>query len=63
MVMLQNLNPPPDCPDYMVMNATVTEISKTQPTEIRGIPSQKEEGTQGMANLLKEVTPESWLLQ
>ena len=41
MVMLQNLTPPPGCPDYMAMNAAVTGIPKPQPTEIRGILPKK----------------------
>ena len=60
-IMLQNLIPPPGCPDYVVMNAAVAEILKPQHTEIRGILPEKKKVTQGMDNLLKEVTPKKWL--
>ena len=32
MVMLQNLTPPPGCPDYMAMNAAIARTPKPQPT-------------------------------
>ena len=62
-VMLQNLIPLPDCPDYMAMNAAITGIPKPQHIEIRGIHPSEEEGAQGMACLPKEVTPEGYVSQ
>ena len=36
-VMLKILIPPPGCPDYMAMNATIMGIPKPQHTEVKGI--------------------------
>ena len=40
-VLLQNLIPPPGCPDYMGMNHAIMGIPKLQPPEIRGIIPKK----------------------
>ena len=45
----------------MVMNAAAVGIHRPQTTEIRGILPEKEEDTQGMANLLEEVAPKGCL--
>ena len=52
-VILQNLIPPPGCPDYMAMNHTVMDIPKPQPPEIRGIIPEKKNVPRGWPACLK----------
>ena len=57
--MLQNLIPPPGCPDYMVMNAPIAGIPKPQPTEIRGILPEKKKVHRGWPTYLKRSLPKA----
>ena len=53
-VMLQTLfPPPPGCPDYIAMNATVAGILKPQSMEIRGILPEKKKLPRGWPTCLK----------
>ena len=52
-VMLQNLIPPPDYPDYMAMNTAIMGIPKPQHAEIRGTIPEKKEVPRGWATYLK----------
>ena len=54
-VMLQNLIPPPDCHDYMAMDAAITDIPKPQHTEIRGIIPEKKKVPRGWPTCLKRL--------
>ena len=62
MVMLQNLTPPPGCPEFMAMNVAITGIPKPQPTEIRGILLKKKKRYLRETNLPKEIAPKGCLL-
>ena len=52
-VMLQNLIPPPGCPDYMAINAAIAGIPKPQTTRIRGILPEKKKVPRGWPTCLK----------
>ena len=52
-VMLQNLIPPPGCPDYIAMNATVMGIPKPQHNEVRRIIPENNKVSRGWHTCLK----------
>ena len=54
-VMLQNLIPPPGCPDYMAINAAVVGIPKPQHIEIRGMTPEKKKVARGWPTCLKRL--------
>ena len=56
-VMLQNLIPPPGCPDYMVMNAAIMGIPRPQKPEVRGIIPEKKKVPRGWPACLKRSPP------
>ena len=56
-VMLQNLIPPPGCPDYMAMNAHHYGHSKTSAYRSQRNHPRKEKGAYWMACLSEEVAP------
>ena len=58
-VILQNLIPPPGCPDYMAMNATIMGIPNPQHTEARGIIPEKKKVPRGWPACPKRSPPKA----
>ena len=56
-VILQNLTPPPGCPDYMAMNHMVMGIPKPQLPEIRSFLMEKKKVPIGWPACLKRPPP------
>ena len=58
---LQNLIPPPGCPNYMAMNAAVAGIPKPHSIEIRGMTPEKRKVPRGWPACLRRSPPKKTL--
>ena len=58
-IILQNLIPPPGCPDYVAMNHAVMGIPKPPLPEIRGILPEKKKVSRGWPACLKRSLPKA----
>ena len=56
-ITLQNLIPPPGCPNYMAMNVAAVGIPKPHNTETRGIIPKKKKVPRGWPVCLKRLLP------
>ena len=62
-VMLQNLIPPPGCPDYGAVNYAVMGIPKPSLPEKKRDPPRKEESAQRMACQSEKITTQDNIQQ
>ena len=58
-MMLQNLIPPPGCPDYVSMDASAMGTPKPQFTEVIGIIPEKKKVPRGWPTCLKRLPPKA----